>query len=100
MSMSAECKRWLTEVKLISGKLSISSFMFLAGYGLMAYVGTVSLIWPFGDDQSHYSLVGDAVTDGGVPYRDAWDLKGPLTYYVYGWTRAIFGRSDQSIRIF
>ena len=42
-----------------------------------------SLSFPFGWDQGIFAWVGSTIVDGGLPYRDAWDIKGPLTYYVY-----------------
>jgi hypothetical protein len=79
--------------------LSISSIMFFLGFALTSFLLLGSLMWHFGNDQAYYAYVGDTVIRGGIPYRDAWDLKGPLTYYIYGWTRDLLGRSDISIRI-
>jgi hypothetical protein len=33
-------------------------------------------------DQGVYLYVGQQILDGKVPYRDVWDHKGPLVYYV------------------
>ena len=54
-----------------------------AALGLLAALAAVvSLWWPYGWDQGAMAWVGDTIVDGGMPYRDAWDVKGPLTYYV------------------
>jgi hypothetical protein len=77
----------------------ISSVMLAIGFLVVVYIAIGSLTWPLGNDQAHYSYMGDTVMAGGVLYRDAFDLKGPLTYYLYGWIRAALGHNDESIRI-
>lgn len=54
----------------------------LLGYCLAVLLAAHSLTWPFGYDQAQVATVGRAILDGGVPYRDAWDVKGPLTHYT------------------
>jgi len=34
-------------------------------------------------DQGVYLYVGQQILDGSIPYRDVWDHKGPLIYYIY-----------------
>lgn len=64
------------------------------------FLAVGSLTWPLGNDQSFYYFVADSILRGGVPYRDAWELKGPLTYYVYAFVLALFGHYEASIRVF
>jgi hypothetical protein len=33
-------------------------------------------------DQGVYLYVGQQILDGAIPYRDVWDHKGPLVYYI------------------
>jgi len=33
-------------------------------------------------DSSVFLYIGDRILDGAVPYRDVWDHKGPLIYYI------------------
>lgn len=33
-------------------------------------------------DQGVYLYVGQQILDGKIPYRDVWDHKGPLVYYI------------------
>ena len=33
-------------------------------------------------DQGVYLYVGQRILDGDIPYRDVWDHKGPLVYYI------------------
>ena len=59
-----------------------------------------SLTWPFGWDQGIYAWMGDVINQGGLPYRDAWDLKGPLSPYIFAGTQLLFGHSMWAIRLF
>ena len=34
-------------------------------------------------DQGVYLYAGQQILDGSIPYRDVWDHKGPLIYYIY-----------------
>jgi hypothetical protein len=58
-----------------------------------------SLSWPFGWDQGILAWVGDVISRGGMPYRDAWDIKGPLPFYMYAFAQWLFGRNLWGIRI-
>jgi hypothetical protein len=53
----------------------------------------MSFTYPFGWDQGLFAWVGDAIVRGGLPYRDAWDFKGPLLYYVYALAQWLFRRA-------
>lgn len=59
----------------------------------------MSLTYPLGWDQGILSWAGDVVLRGGTPYRDAWDMKGPIVYYVFALTQAVFGVSLWGIRL-
>jgi hypothetical protein len=57
-----------------------------------------SLSYPFGWDQGVLAWVGDAIHHGEVPYRDRWDVKGPLTYFVFAFAE-LFGVNEWAIRV-
>jgi hypothetical protein len=59
----------------------------------------MSLTYPFGWDQGLFSWVADAIVHGGLPYRDAWDIKGPLLYYLYALAQWLFGVHLWGIRL-
>jgi len=59
----------------------------------------MSLSYPFGWDQGILSWAGHVVVRGGMPYRDAWDMKGPVAYYVFALTEAIFGVNLWGVRV-
>jgi hypothetical protein len=59
----------------------------------------MSLSYPFGWDQGIFAWAGGVILQGGMPYRDAWDLKGPLAYYMYALAEWLFGAHLWSIRV-
>ncbi len=61
---------------------------------------SASFWFPFGWDQGFFASVGDVIVRGGMPYRDGWEMKGPLTYYGFALAQWLFGRHMWSIRIF
>ncbi|MGV3722179.1 MAG: hypothetical protein ACO1SX_14815 [Actinomycetota bacterium] len=46
-------------------------------------LGLPTLLYPFGRDQAMFAYVGQVWREGGLPYRDAWDVKLPGVYAVY-----------------
>jgi hypothetical protein len=66
----------------------------LAGWAL-TYVA-----WPFSNDQGNLAWVGDVVLGGGMPYRDAWDVKGPAAHLLFALVQATFGRNEWGLRLF
>lgn len=69
------------------------------GWLLLAFVAGTSLMWPLGWDQGIFASVGRVIAEGGVPYRDAFDIKGPVTHYVYALTHFLFGTVTWGIRV-
>lgn len=81
------------------GLLVCRILLILAGcVALYTAVGTLFL--PLGPDQAIWTWVGDVILAGGTPYHDAWEIKGPLTHYIYATVAAIFGHHEWSIRVF
>ena len=67
-----------------------------------ALIGLLLLIlstYGYGRDQGIYAVVGDAITRGGAPYKDAWDFKPPMIFFVYAFSRAALGAEMVAIRI-
>jgi hypothetical protein len=67
--------------------------------GVVGLWGICSLWWPYGWDHGCFSYVADTILRGGVPYRDAWDFKGPLTFFVFAALQAVFGTQMWAIRL-
>jgi hypothetical protein len=58
------------------------------------------LNFPLGYNQTVYHYMGTVLKDGGVPYRDFVDRKGPFGLLIYGLTAVLFGESDLAYRFF
>lgn len=67
--------------------------------GLAVLWGISSLSWPFGTDQGFWAWVGEAILKGGAPYRDAFDSKGPVAYYLGALPQLLFGRNEWGMRL-
>ena len=58
-----------------------------------------SLWFPFGWDHGIMANVGDVILAGGMPYRDSWDIKGPLAHLWFAAAQLLFGRGQFGIRV-
>jgi 4-amino-4-deoxy-L-arabinose transferase-like glycosyltransferase len=68
--------------------------------GLFVFVRTILSLWlPFGWDHGMMAEVGHTILEGGLPYRDVWDMKGPVAYVVFAAAEAIFGRNMWGVRV-
>lgn len=76
-----------------------AQFLLRALQILVLLVACASLTWPFGSDQGIFAWIGDIINRGGLTYRDGWDIKGPLGYYVYAFAQWLFGPRVWSIRL-
>ena len=57
------------------------------------------LMFPFGHDQGSFAVIADKVLAGGMPYRDAWDIKPPAIFYFYALAQYLFGHRMIALRI-
>ena len=69
------------------------------GAGLALSWCITSLWHPFFWDHGIMASVGNVIVNGGMPYRDGWDMKGPLVFYVFALAEWIFGRHSWGIRL-
>ena len=46
-----------------------------------------------------YIYMGENILEGGIPYRDAWDSKGPGVFYLFAFSMLIFGKTTLGIQI-
>jgi hypothetical protein len=72
---------------------------FTALCAITAVWALASLAWPLGWDQGVFESIGRVILDGGMPYRDAWDIKGPLTFYIYAASQLLFGYNTWGVRL-
>ncbi len=58
-----------------------------------------SIFLPLARDQGAFGYVGQVILDGGYPYRDAFDIKGPAVHYTFALALAVLGDSDLGVRL-
>lgn len=76
-----------------SGFLAAAFFVFL--FVLLCWLRMPDPEAPIRDvDEAVSALIADAWLSGGIPYRDAIDQRGPVTYLVYAGVFALAGRLD------
>ena len=57
-----------------------------------------SLLLPNHGDQAAYNWIARTITEGGMPYVDAWDVKGPAAALPFLLTTILFGSASWGIR--
>ena len=59
---------------------------FVSAFGVLMMCTKSSFLYPFQDfwDINCYLTVGKSMMNGIVPYRDLFEQKGPLLYFIYG----------------
>ncbi len=58
------------------------------------------ITWPFSNDQGNLAWVGDVILSGGMPYRDAWDVKGPGAHLLFAFVEVVLGKNEWGVRVF
>ncbi len=69
----------------------------LVGIALLALWLPVHATLPLGRDQAIIGRVAQILVQGGWPYVDAWDHKGPATYLLYAPVFWLFGAGEHAI---
>ena len=59
-----------------------------------------SLTWPYQVDHGAYAWIGRTIVQGGMPYVDAWDVKGPAAALPSALTSVVLGNGIWTIRLF
>src|SRR5687767_5630823 len=67
--------------------------------GLAAITRISSWRKPLNTDAGQYLYIGDLILDGGTPYVDAANNKGPLTYLLFAAIRLGAGTSMTAVRL-
>ena len=55
---------------------------------------------PFDRDEGQYATIAQTILRGGLPYRDAIEIKPPGTFYLYALAIGLFGATTEAVRIF
>lgn len=58
-----------------------------------------NLTQPLGPDQGIMSVIGEGILQGGLPYRDYWEMGSPAIFFTYALMFKIFGLSMAAIPI-
>jgi hypothetical protein len=69
----------------------------LAGMALLYAIA--ALTWPLGWDHGVFAWVGSTMAAGGMPFRDAWDVKGPASYLPFALVSAFVGPLPWAYRV-
>ncbi len=56
------------------------------------------LFYPLARDQGIFAYSGQVILDGGVPYRDVYEQKGPATHYTFALALWLAGSTPWAIR--
>src|SRR5262249_30197596 len=67
---------------------------------LPALVLSSAILLPLTRDQGVFAYGGRVILDGGLPYRDFIDQKGPATHYTLALAIAMFGETAAGVRFF
>ena len=62
------------------------------GLAVVALLGLPAVLYPFCVDQGMFAYIADVWLRGGLPYRDAWDIKPPGIFVIYAAAQLLFGR--------
>ncbi len=67
-------------------KIKIISYCFLIAFIILTLTSKSSFIYPFNDwvDANAFFTTGKAMFNGVVPYKDLFEQKGILLYFIYG----------------
>lgn len=91
----------ITEKQIIRiEKELIEKVIVVSGLVFFMLLVVAQLAWPYDRDQGIISVVADKILAGGAPYKDGWDVKGPLPYYIYAFVQWISDHQDWGIRVF
>jgi hypothetical protein len=79
--------------------MGVDSLAVAAGLAIIFVYALASLSLPLGWDHGFMSSVGEIMARGGVLYKDAWEIKGPLAYVPFALADLIFGEVMWGIRV-
>ena len=87
---------------MIRKNLRIKIFCFLISFFNLLIASESSPLYPMNTwvDINAYFTVGKAMFQGMVPYKDLFDQKGPIIYFIYGLASLISKRSFIGVFLF
>jgi 4-amino-4-deoxy-L-arabinose transferase-like glycosyltransferase len=76
------------------------TFWLIAILALSTLLRLAFLHEPFDRDEGQYATIAQEILRGGLPYRDAIEIKPPGTFYLYALAISLFGATTEAVRIF
>lgn len=71
--------------------------------GILAFSTILRLAFihePLNRDEGQYAAIAQNILHGGLPYRDAIEIKPPGAFYLYALAIGLFGATTEAIRLF
>jgi hypothetical protein len=85
--------------KTVCSGVSRATLFGLVACALAVLLAIPTLSYGLGSDQAAFMYVGREWLRGGVPYRDAFDIKPPGIYAAYALAMRLFGVRPAAIRV-
>jgi 4-amino-4-deoxy-L-arabinose transferase-like glycosyltransferase len=76
------------------------TFWLIAILALSTLLRLAFLHEPFDRDEGQYATIAQTILRGGLPYRDAIEIKPPGIFYLYALAISLFGATTESVRMF
>lgn len=84
-----------------TAKFGLRDFAILAAIAVVLLAVRLTFLHePLERDEGYFACIGQEILRGGIPYKDAIDMKPPGVFYYYAAAIASFGKSVESIRLF
>jgi hypothetical protein len=81
-------------------RAGVLSVLIIAPALIAAVWLAASVNLPLGRDQGIFAWAGATVLQGGLPYADAWEIKGPGAHALYALAILLFGDTERAVRYF
>ncbi len=84
-------------VRTFASRVDVYTLTLAAALAVVAFIRLRLLAVPFERDEGEYAYVGSLILHGGLPYRDAYNMKLPGVYGMYSLIIAAFGSSPAGV---
>ena len=84
-------------VRTLASRVDVYTLTLAAVLVVVAFIRLRLLAVPFERDEGEYAYVGNLILHGGLPYRDAYNMKLPGVYGMYSLIIAVFGSSPAGV---
>jgi hypothetical protein len=90
------------KIYLLNKHIIIRGYCFFISFIFLLICTKSSPIYPFNDwvDANAFFTMGKGMMNGKVPYRDLFEQKGPLLYFIYGFSYLISNKTFLGVFFF